>query len=171
VLVGISQALLLTAIGVVGYLAWTNYDRAEQWQRRAETLERNAHSLNDILIERSETLNERTRDLNEMAAIVRASSRALRRSEADVVSLAKRQRELAAEKARVEDARAQLAVEAAAVTDVASAFIDCKDGLVDLLGYVSNEDYSSANYYWQSVSDDCDHAEYSLSGYLTTYGG
>jgi hypothetical protein len=167
----VSQLLLLGLAGAAGYLAWTNHDRADGWKARAVTLDRNVAALNDVLVERSETLNERTRELNLMAAKVRESQGALRRSEADVASLARRQRELANEKAQVEDERAEVAAEAEAVEGVAGAFIDCKSGLVDLLGYIANDDYYSANYYWDSVSADCSYAEESLSNYLGSYGG
>lgn len=166
-----SHLLLLGLTGAAGYLAWTNHDRADRWQARALVLDRNVAALNDVLVERSEKLNERTRELNSMAKKVRASQGALRRSEADVATLAKRQRELANEKAQVEDERSQLAAEADAIEGVAGAYIDCKSGLIDLLGFVSNEDYYSANYYWDGVSADCSYAENSLSNYLATYGG
>lgn len=158
------------AIGVLGYLAWTNHDRAGRWQERAATLERNAAALNTLLIERSETLNERTRELNAMAAKVQESQRALRRSESDVATLARRQRELANEKAQVEDARAALAAQASELEDVAAAYVDCKDGLIDLLGYLANEDYASANTAADAVSADCEYADDALAGYLSSHG-
>jgi hypothetical protein len=153
-----------------GYLAWQNSERATLWQERALRLERNVTQLNKVLSDRSSTLNERTRELNGMAVKARTAQRALRRSESDVASLSRRQRELANEKAQVEDARASLAVEATALRGVASATIDCKDGVVELLSYVLNDDYDSANYYVDGVRSDCDYAEETLQTYNSTYG-
>ena len=162
--------VLVVALLTVSYLAWTNHDRAGRWQDRAATLERNAAALNKVLVTRSETLNERTRELNAMAAKVRESQQALRRSESDVATLARRQRELANEKAQVEDARARVAAQASELEDVAAAYVDCKDGLIDLLGYLANEDYGSANTTAESVSADCEYADDALSSYLSSYG-
>jgi hypothetical protein len=165
-----SYGLLLGALALTGYLAWTNYDRADRWERRASTLERNVRSLNDLLVVRSAGLNARTREVNAMAAKVKSARRALLRSEADVATLARRQRELANEKAQVEDARAQLAAETTALEDVASAFIDCKDGLIDVLGYIADDEYYLANAYYDEVSADCSSAEDALATYHASYG-
>jgi hypothetical protein len=153
-----------------GYVALQNSQRATLWEERALRLERNVTQLNKVLSDRSSTLNERTRELNAMAVKARAAQRALRRSESDVASLSRRQRELANEKAQVEDARASLAVEATALRGVASATIDCKNGVVDLLNYVVNGDYGSASYYADNVRYDCDYAEETLQTYNSTYG-
>jgi hypothetical protein len=156
--------------GAAGYLAWQNSERATLWQERAVRLEGNVVQLNSVLSDRSSTLNERTRELNTMAVKARAAQRALRRSESDVASLARRQRELANEKAQVEDARAAVAAEATALRGVASATIDCKNGVVELLGYVLNDDYDSASYSVDDVRADCDYAAETLQNYNSTYG-
>jgi hypothetical protein len=164
------QLLLVGALLAVGYVAWTNHDRADRWQDRAATLERNATALNRFLVTRSELLNARTRELNAMAAKVQESQQALRRSESDVATLARRQRELANEKAQVEDARAAVAAQASELEDVAAAYVDCKGGLIDLLGYLADEDYASANASAEAVSTDCAYADDALSTYLSSYG-
>lgn len=161
--------LLVAALAGSGYLAVSNTSRADRWQDQALILERNVDQLNGVLVERSNTLNARTRELNRMAAKVRRQQTALVRSEADVSSLEQRQRALAAEKADVEDSRAQLAVQAAALENVADAFVDCKDGLVELLGYVLDEDFSLASAVIPDVSSDCGYAESALSGYNARY--
>lgn len=161
--------LLSGTLGVTGYLAVTNKSRADRWQERSTVLERNVSQLNSLLVDRSNRLNSRTGELNRMAIKVRRQESALNRSEADVSSLERRQRELADEKAQVEDSRAQLAVQAATLENVADAFIDCKTGLVDLLGYVLDEDYFSANAVISGVVSDCQYAESALSGYNANY--
>ena len=164
------QVALVGGLFAVGYVAWTNHDRADRWQERAVTLERNAAALNRYLIARTELLNERTRQLNETAAKVEEAQQALRRSESDVATLARRQRELANEKAQVEDARATLAAQASDLEDVAAAYVDCKDGLVDLLSFLVDGDTGSAGSSADSVASDCEYADDALATYLSSYG-
>lgn len=165
----VGVALVLAAFGATGYVAYTNKHRADRWESRSEVLERNVSELNSLLVSRSSILNARTSELNRMAAKVRTQETALSRSEADVSSLEHRQQVLANEKAQVEDSRAALAVQAASLETVASASVDCNDGLTDLLGYILDEDYASANAVVAGVADDCDYAESALSAYNANY--
>jgi hypothetical protein len=168
--VAVVVSLLVTAaVFGAGYLAHTNKTRADRWEERSVLLESNIDQLNGLLVERSGMLDARTREVNRIAATVRKQETALRGSEADVVTLEQRQRALAAEKAQVEDERAALVVQSSALETVASAFVDCKDGLVQLLGYVLDEDYSSAEAIVSDVSTDCGYAESALSNYNATY--
>jgi hypothetical protein len=161
---------LLVALGGSSYLAVSNKSRADRWQERSRVLERNVDELNRLLLDRSDALNSRTSELNRMAAKVRKQESALNQSEADVSSLAARQRALANEKAQVEDSRAQLVVQTAAIETVAQEMTACKDGLAQLLGYVLDQDYSSASSIVYGVRSDCDSAESALSDYSATYG-
>lgn len=167
ILVALALALALAGVAAVAY---SNKSRADRWQERAFRLERNTEQLNGLLIERSTQLSERTRELNRLAAKVTQQQNALSRSESDVASLSRRQRELAAEKARVEDSRAALAVQSTALESVATAFVECKDGLVALLGYVIDEDNLSASRIVDSVAADCSAAESGLASYRARYG-
>lgn len=162
--------LVVAGVGAAGYLAWENGARADRWEGRAAELEINVESLNDVLLERSDALNERTEELNSMAAKVQVAEQTIARSEADVRSLERRQRRLANEKAQVEDARAALALEADALGTVASAFITCKSGLDEYLGYVLAGNGGAANAVAGRVSSDCGAAESELSSYLARYG-
>jgi septal ring factor EnvC (AmiA/AmiB activator) len=163
--------LLLAAAGAgAGYLAFTNDERADRWQARAAALDQNVEALNDVVLERTEDLNERTEELNAMAGKVQRAETAITRSEADVRALERRQRRLANEKAQVEDARARLAVEQEALADVASSFVSCKDGLVELLNYFATDDFSGANAAYNRVASDCENAEQTLASYSATYG-
>jgi hypothetical protein len=166
----VAGAVLLAAAGAAaGYVAWTNKQRADDWQAQASELQRKASDLENVLVIRTRALNVRTEDLNALAEKVADAERAIERSEADVKHLEHRQRQLAAEKADVEDARAQLALQTTAIEDVASAFIDCKDGLTQLLSYVLNEDYYGATGIAPRVDSDCAGAESALSSYQASY--
>jgi hypothetical protein len=170
-LVVFALLVLLGLAGAAAAVAYLNDDRADRWQARAILLERNAAELNVLLVERSKTLNQRTRDLNASSRAIRDARGALRRSESDVASLAARQRELANEKAQVEDEREQIEVQASALVSVASSYITCKNGLVDLVGAVARDDWNWVDYYYDGISYDCDSAEESLDSYLYSYGG
>ena len=163
--------LLVAAGGMAGYLAHSNKQRADQWADHASLLQEDLDSLEAELGARTDDLNQRTEDLNAMASKVQQAETAIARSEADVRSLERRQRRLANEKAQVEDARAELAVQTGALEDVASAYIDCKSGLIELLNYILADDYATANAVVASVDSDCAYADDSLSGYLARYGG
>jgi hypothetical protein len=167
VLVAIALTLALAGVAT---LAYSNKSRADRWEERAFRLERNTEQLNGLLIERSTQLSERTRELNRLAAKVQRQQNALTRSESDVASLSERQRELAAEKARVEDSRAALQVQSTALNSIANAFVECKDGLVALLGYVIDEDNASASQIVDGVAADCSLAESRLASYRALYG-
>jgi septal ring factor EnvC (AmiA/AmiB activator) len=167
--IAFAVCLFLIAGSTAGYLAWTNKARADDWQGRAAQLEANVTELEETINERTQELNERTEDLNQMAAKVTAAARAIARSESDVKLLERRQRQLANEKAQVEDARAQLALQTATIEDVASAFITCKDGLTQLLSFVLAQDYFSANSIVGRVRADCDTAEARLDSYFANY--
>jgi chromosome segregation ATPase len=156
---------LFVAGAFAGYLTYENENRADRWQQRADRLERNADQLNELLIERTEALNERTEELNAFASKLKKAERAIANSERDVKALERRQRQLANEKAQVEDARALLALEAEALEDVASAYIDCSNGLAAVLSFVASDDFSSANAALTSASVDCQQAEDALADY------
>ena len=168
-LIAIAALAVVVAAGSA-YIAWDNKSRAERWEERAFTLERNTEQLNGLLVERSTQLNERTRELNGLAAKVQRQQSALTRSESDVASLSRRQRELAAEKARVEDDRAALQVQSRVLNSVANAFVACKDGLVALLGYVVQGDQTSASAVVDRVGADCSRAETLLLDYRSRFG-
>jgi septal ring factor EnvC (AmiA/AmiB activator) len=156
---------LLVAGAGAGYLAYENDSRADKWRERADRLQRNADQLNELLIERTEVLNKRPEELNALAAKLKKAQRAIARSEEDVKTLERRQRQLANEKAQVEDARALLAVEAEALEEVASAYIDCSTGLAAVLSFVASDDFSSANAALANASQDCRQAEDALAEY------
>ena len=162
--------LLVSVAGVAGYWAYENRERADRWQARANELEGSVASLNELLRARSRTLTERTQGLNAMAVKVRQAEQSVARSEADVRSLERRQRQLANEKAQVEDARAQLSLERDALGEVVSAAVACNARMNELLGYVLDDDFASANAVYPEINSDCRQADSELSSYLSVYG-
>jgi hypothetical protein len=168
-------AALIAAIAVAvaagsAYVAWDNKSRAERWEERAFTLERNTEQLNGLLVERSTQLNERTRELNTLAGKVTRQQNALARSESDVETLSDRQRELAAEKAAVEDSRAELALQSTALEGVADSLVVCNAGLFELFGYIVAGDRAKADAVADDVSADCQLAESRFAQYRFRYG-
>jgi hypothetical protein len=168
-------AIAITVVAVIvaagaAYIAYDNRSRAADWEQRAFRLERNTEQLNGLLVERSTQLNERTRELNAIAGKVTRQQNALARSESDVETLSDRQRELAAEKAAVEDSRAALAVQSVALEDVADGLLVCNSGLLELFGFVVNGDQASADTIVDAVSAACELAESQFADYRARYG-
>lgn len=160
---------LLVVAGGASYLAVSNDARADQWQERSTELERNVRTLNRLLVNRTARLNKRVRQLNVMAAKVKKASAALVRSESDVQALEERQRELANEKAQIEDERGLLYEQGEAIAEVASAYIRCNGGLNDLVDALFAEDHEWINRYAEGIFSDCDAAEDALQSYQEVY--
>jgi hypothetical protein len=87
-----------------------------------------------------------------------------------VTSLARRQRELANEKARVEDERRQLQAQQAALETVASDVLSCNSGLVDVLGAVLDEDWDWVAINGSSRLASCSDAGASIDSYQRRFG-
>ena len=158
------------ALAGVGWLAYTNKTRADDWEARAFRLERNTEQLNGLLVERSTLLNERTREVNQIAKRFARQNTALTRSESDVETLTDRQRQLAAEKAALEDSRASLAIQATALDGVANELVACNDGLFELLGHMAQGNQAAVSALIDGVAADCDSAEQSFAEYRARYG-
>jgi DNA-binding transcriptional MerR regulator len=155
--------LLLLAVGGVGTIAYLNGDRATDWQTRAETLQADVEQLNGIVVRRTDELNRRVLQLNTTGVKLKQTQSALRRSESDVTDLSARQRKLANEKAQLEDQKA-------ALERVSSDMADCTDQLVQLVGWLANEDWYSVQAYVNDVADTCGNAQAGLESYQSTYG-
>ena len=161
---------VLAGIGVLGVAVKTNRDRAEAWRDRAITAAEVVDGQRVLIGQRSAALNRRTTQVNRLAGKLRTTRAALRRSEGDVSSLARRQRELANEKARVEDERRQLQAQQAALYAVASDVIECNGGLFDVLGAVLDEDWSWVSTYGRDRLSTCSDAESSVDAYQERFG-
>ena len=165
--------LTVAALCVFGLLALAlkqNRDRAEGWRQRAIAAAEIVEGQRVVIGQRSRALNQRTTQVNTLTAKVRTTRTALRRSEGDVTQLARRQRQLANEKARVEDQRRQLEAQQAALTGVASGFLACNNGLVDVLGAVLDENWSWVSIYGRSRLSSCTEASASLDSYRQRFG-
>jgi septal ring factor EnvC (AmiA/AmiB activator) len=127
------------------FAAHRNRDHAERWQDRAQTLERS-------LTARTRQLNTRTTALNKTAA-------ALKRSEADVKTLEGRQRQLADEKAKVEDVRGALEIQATSLARLAGEQRTCTTGLTELLNRYAAEDFAWVDANADAVNQACRQAQ------------
>jgi chromosome segregation ATPase len=117
---------------VVGMLANSvrkNNDRADDWQRRAVAAEEIVGGLRVVLADRSRALNERTRQANALVDTLASSRGALRATKSNVGSLARRQRQLASDKARVEAELRKLRAQRATLRSVGSALSACSQDL------------------------------------------
>jgi chromosome segregation ATPase len=151
--------LLLGAWGAyAGYGMYTNHERAQQWQQRSVVIKAQADKLGALLGARTRQLNSRIDQLSEITGKLKRTQAALGRSQGDVSSLEQRQRELAAEKAQVEDERA-------ALKEVAAAYIGCKNDLISVLTDITNDDYYTAQTDADQADYSCQAADDSLSGY------
>jgi chromosome segregation ATPase len=168
--VAISVAvLLLLGAGWFAYEAHANEQAAGDWREQAIGLEEQVNGLRALIGERSAQLNERTRQGNRLADNLRSTRSALRRSEGDVTSLARRQRELASEKAQLEDQRRALQQMAGDLVEIASRYIACKSSLIDVINALIDEDYSSASYEIDIANSRCDSAASALNMYVAAY--
>jgi hypothetical protein len=149
---GLATALL-AGIGFLGFAAWQNHDRADRWRDRSEALE-------ELVGDRTAALNRQTARLNVASTRLRKAKTAVRRSEEDVAALEVRQEQLAAEKAAVEDERAEL-------LGIASDLDSCNVGLAGLIDTIAEgyEPYPSDLQYLASV---CSSADRAVESYLQT---
>jgi hypothetical protein len=150
---------IVALAGVASYFVYAareNRDAADRWQTRAGTLQR-------TLTARVRQLNTRTEALNKTAA-------ALRRSEADVKTLEGRQRELANEKAQVEDARGALELQTTSLATIAGEQRDCTTGLAELLNRYAAEDFAWVDANAGRVSATCEKAQNDFAAFQAQFG-
>jgi hypothetical protein len=157
-LVALGVAVLALA-GAAAYLGWVadeNAERAERWRERSVVLQ-------DLVADRTRALNRQTARLNAAADRLQEARDLIARSEEDVAALELRQRELADEKAQVEDERA-------ALIGVATRLEDCNEGLADLLQVVAS-DLPVPPAEVDRVAAACSSANQAVAGYVGRYGG
>jgi TolA-binding protein len=152
--------VLAAVAGWALYAMRVNEHRAASWHHRAVGLEANAKQLEGLLGARTRLLNQRIDQMNVLAGKLKRSQVALSQSQGDVSSLEERQRELASEKAQLQDQQR-------ALDNVAAGYLTCKQDLIQLLsdevnGYDTTYDYATAN-------SDCSSADSSLQSYLSAY--
>jgi septal ring factor EnvC (AmiA/AmiB activator) len=158
-------AVVLVAV-LAGWAAWATYamleneSRATSWQERSQTLRSDLRRLDAVLASRTRELNTRVDQLNVLGGRLTDAHNALKRSEGDVSSLEVRQRQLADEKAELED-------QARLLANVARTYQTCKADLIDLLDDISLDSDATASYRAASIS--CANADDQLDAYLHSF--
>jgi hypothetical protein len=162
--------VLLVAGAWFAYASRANEQAARDWKQRSIELDEQVNGLRTLIGERSAQLNTRTRQANRLAVNLRSTRRALRRSEGDVSSLARRQRQLANDKAQLEDQRRALQQQAGALETIASRYIDCKDALIEVIRSLVYQDYTTAGSQITVAQGSCNSAADALDAYVAAYG-
>jgi len=177
-----SVAATLVFVVVVAMLAnsaRTSNGRAEDWRRRAVATEELIGGMRVVIAQRSVALNERTLQANTLAGTLDSSRGALRDTKSSVGSLTRRQRQLAAEKARTEaelqrlrtqQARTeaelqQLRTQQASLASVASELDACSQGLETVVRTPKTKPATK-----KSRLADCGRARANLSAYSSGAG-
>ncbi len=129
--VKLALAALLVVVIAAPFVrsSMANKDRAEDWRRRALVAEEAVTGLRVVIVDRSRELNRRTVQANQLASLVDVNGTALRRSKISIGTLAKRQRALAKENARVASERRKLQVRVAALERMGSTLSVCAKDL------------------------------------------
>ena len=153
-------------VALVAWAGWATYamreneNRAVAWQERTKALQSRADELDTILASRTRTLNARVDQLNILGTKLADLQGALHRSQGDVSSLEVRQRQLADEKAQLED-------QAAILDRVARSYVTCKADLLQLLTDVANDSNAAVSY--TAAQGSCSLADTQLRSYLDAY--
>ena len=125
--------VVVLLMGILLNSVWQNRGRAEDWRREAVAAEEVAAGLRVVLADRSRELNRRTAQANELVARLDTSRGALRDTKVSVGSLTRRQRELAADNARIETQLRKLTARQATLSSVATALSSCAQSLEALV--------------------------------------
>jgi septal ring factor EnvC (AmiA/AmiB activator) len=155
-IVALAILALAFAAGYFVYAAHQNREVADRWRSRAGTLER-------TLTARTHQLNTRTQALNRTAA-------ALKRSETDAQALEERQRQLASEKAQVEDARGALELQASSLAKIAGEQRQCTSDLTELLNRYAAQDYAWVDANAEAVNATCQQAGDDFATFESEFG-
>ncbi len=125
----VKVALVAVAVVVIAApfvrATMSNKGRAEDWHRRAVVAEESVTGLRVVIAERSRALNQRTVQANRLMSELRSNGTALRRSKVSAGALARRQRELAAENARIASERRRLRARLATLESIGSKLSAC----------------------------------------------
>lgn len=128
----VKAALVAVAVVVIAApfvrATLSNKGRAEDWHHRAVVAEESVTGLRVVIAQRSRALNQRTLQANRLVSELQSNGTALRRSKLITGSLARRQRELAAENARIESERRSLRTRLAALESLGSKLSACVKG-------------------------------------------
>jgi hypothetical protein len=159
-------AAVVLVVALAAWAGWATYamreneNRATAWQERTKVLQSRTDRLDAVLAQRTKTLNTRVDQLNLLGVRLADAQSALKRSEGDVSSLEVRQRQLADEKAQLED-------QARILDGVARSYVICKDDLVALLTDVARNLDATASY--DAAQQSCSLADTQLRSYLDAF--
>lgn len=157
--VSLLAAAMVAMAGAVIYFAvddHANRSSAEQWRARAV-------ELRHVLDARDIQLAQRTRALT-------VASGQLTSLGGQVGTLDQRTRQLAAEKAQVEDQRALLQTRSSALTKVAQEEATCSGDLSQAIPHISAQDSAWLTANAATINQDCQQAQSDLNAFNATYG-
>lgn len=124
---------LVVVVSPLACAVRANKDRAEDWHRRAIVAEESVGGLRAVIVERSRALNQRTLQANQLVSVLHSNRAALRATRVDIGALARRQRELTSQSARVASERNRLRTRQAALETIAARLSACTKGLAGVL--------------------------------------
>lgn len=157
--VSMLAAVIVAACGAAIYFALddhANRDSARQWRARAI-------ELRHVLDARDTQLAQRTRALT-------AAGGQLASLGGQVGTLDQRTRQLAAEKAQVEDQRALLQSRSNALTKVAEEEVTCSNDLSLAISHIGAQDNAWLAANGATINQHCQQAQSDLNAFNATYG-
>lgn len=157
--VSLLATAMVAMVGAVIYFALddhANRASAQEWRARAV-------ELRHVLDARDTQLAQRTRALT-------VASGQLTSLGGQVGTLDQRTRQLAAEKAQVEDQRALLQSRSDALTKVAQEEITCSGDLSQAIPHISAQDSAWLTANAATINQDCQQAQSDLNAFNATYG-
>ena len=153
-------------LALAGWAGWATYamreneQRAVAWQERTKSLQTDAKRLAAVLAARTRTLNDRVDQLNTLGVKLGQAQAALHELAGRVSNLEVRQRQLASEKAWLED-------QARILDGVAGAYLTCKDDLLEVLSQLERGRASTAAY--NQAQTSCVKADIQLRAYVNAF--
>jgi TolA-binding protein len=153
-------AVLVAVAGWALYAVHENQVRARSWERRAAVLQKDESQLQSLLSARTRLLNQRIDQVNSLATKLHRSQVALGQSQGDVSSLEVRQRELANEKAQLQDQQA-------ALHQVVNSYVTCQGDLVQVVSDLASG--VDGTYDFQIADSDCTEANNGFQNYLNNW--
>lgn len=159
---------LVAGTAVLATLAVLNHRRADENLSRAIVWQGRSDELQELVGDRTKALNRQTARLAIASDRLRKARTAIARSEEDVATLQTRQRELAAEKAAVEDERASIALQRDALGGIAEMLVACNGVMYELVlaadgGYVDDG-------HVLRVQQECGAARAAVDDYAAAFG-
>jgi hypothetical protein len=157
--------MVMVIAALAGYSIWTtsaassSHSRGEKWRQRGLALQSQLDRAEATILERTSSLNQTRSQVNTASHTLAEARRSLSSSESDVKLLQKRQRQLANDKAQLEDERLFLNKQKQTLATVAGLLLTCNHELIGFTNAVINNDYAWLNTYSDTVVSDCQAAQ------------